>query len=112
MATRARIGVLHPDGSVTSIYSHWDGYPSVVGNILAENYSSEDLASQLVRMGGVFALEGTIEESIFYHRHRDEDLQIAESFNQMAFVQLARGCGAEWAYLWEDGRWRTYRIGV
>jgi butyrate kinase len=111
MATRARIGVLHPDGSVTSIYSHWDGYPEGVGKTLAENYSSEDLAKRLVAMGGVSVLEGTIEESTFYHRDRDEDLEIAESFNRMAFLQLAEGCGAEWAYLWTGNSWSTYRIG-
>jgi hypothetical protein len=111
MATRARIGVLNPDGSVTSIYSHWDGYPAGVGKTLTGNYLSEARAKRLVAMGGVSVLEGTVEESTFYHRDRDEDLEVAESFNQMAFLQLARGCGAEWAYLWEDGRWRTYRIG-
>jgi len=111
MATRARIGVLNPDGNITSIYSHWDGYPDGVGQTLAGNYSRQDLAKRLVAMGGVSALEGTIEESTFYHRDRDEDLEIAESFNRMAFLQLAEGCGAEWAYLWEDEGWRTYRIG-
>ena len=110
MATRARIGVLHPDGSVTSIYSHWDGYPNGVGKTLAESYSSQDLAKRLVAMGGVSVLEGTIEESTFYHRDRDEDLEIAESFNRMAFLQLAEGCGAEWAYLWAGNSWSTYRL--
>jgi len=111
MATRARIGVLHPDGSVTSIYSHWDGYPNGVGKTLAENYSSEELAKRLVAMGGVSVLEGTIEESTFYHRDRDEDLQIEESFNETAFLKQSERDGAEWAYLWKGGSWSTYRIG-
>jgi len=110
MATRARIGVLNPDGSITSIYSHWNGYPEGVGKTLAESYSRQDRAKRLVAMGGVSVLEGTIEESVFYHRDRDEDLQIEESPNETAFLKESERDGAEWAYLWKGGSWSTYRL--
>ena len=110
MATRARIGVLNPEGGVVSIYSHWDGYPDGVGKTLTECYGREDRAKRLVAMGGVSALKGTIEESTFYHRDRDEDLEIEESPNEAAFLKLAEKSGAEWAYLWTGESWRTYRI--
>jgi len=110
MATRARIGVLHPDGSVTSIYSHWDGYPNGVGKTLGENYSHQDRAKRLVAMGGVSVLEGTIEESVFYHRDRDEDLQIEESPNETAFLKQSERDGAQWSYLWKGDSWSRYRM--
>lgn len=36
MSTRSRIGYVEKDGSVVSIYSHWDGYPGNAGQILTE----------------------------------------------------------------------------
>ena len=38
MSTRARIGIVRPNGSILSIYTHSDGYISHHGPILLEHY--------------------------------------------------------------------------
>ena len=45
MATRARIGLELKDGSVLSVYHHWDGYPEWLGRILKTHYNGKSLAS-------------------------------------------------------------------
>lgn len=56
MGTRSRIGILEPDGSVTSIYTHWDGYPSHHGPILRDNYATEENVRALIALGDLSVL--------------------------------------------------------
>ena len=51
MATRARIGLELKDGSVLSVYHHWDGYPEWLGRILKTHYNGKSLASELIDGG-------------------------------------------------------------
>src|SRR4029450_988789 len=53
MATRARVGVRNEDGTVTSIYTHWDGYPEHHLPILTEAYATEERARALIALGDV-----------------------------------------------------------
>ena len=40
MATRGRIGIKLSDGSILSIYHHWDSYPQWLGVNLVKNFNS------------------------------------------------------------------------
>ena len=51
MGTRARIGIEHQDGSITSVYHHWDGYESWLGVKLNELYNTREKATQLIEGG-------------------------------------------------------------
>jgi hypothetical protein len=51
MATRARIGIQLKDGSILSVYHHWDGYPEWLGRILNTHYNSRSLAAELIDGG-------------------------------------------------------------
>ena len=51
MATRARIGIELKNGSVLSVYHHWDGYPEWLGRILKTHYNSKELAAELIDGG-------------------------------------------------------------
>lgn len=62
MGTRARIGILEPDGSVTSIYSHWDGYVSHHGPILRDHYKTEAKVRALMALGDISKLDVEIGE--------------------------------------------------
>lgn len=50
MATRSLIGIVNKDGSITSIYNHFDGYPQGVGVQLALNYGEKE-AKRLIKLG-------------------------------------------------------------
>lgn len=56
MATRSRIGMLQSDGSVKSIYCHWDGYPQNNGNILFEHYTDIEKVKSLIELGSISSL--------------------------------------------------------
>ena len=51
MATRSRIGIELKDGSVLSVYHHWDGYPEWLGRMLKTHYNSRSLAEELIDGG-------------------------------------------------------------
>jgi hypothetical protein len=51
MGTRARIGLELKDGSVLSVYHHWDGMPSWLGRILTTHYNTKSLVEELIDGG-------------------------------------------------------------
>jgi hypothetical protein len=61
MATRSRIGIENQDGSVTSIYCHWDGYPSGNGKTLVQHYRDRSKVEALIALGSISSLEESIE---------------------------------------------------
>ena len=56
MATRSRIAIENQDGTVLSIYCHWDGYPSHHGPILLENYTTQEKVESLIALGSISSL--------------------------------------------------------
>lgn len=62
MSTRSRIGILEPDGSVTSIYCHWDGYVDHHGPILRDHYKTEAKVRALMALGSISSLGEEIGE--------------------------------------------------
>jgi hypothetical protein len=56
MATRSRIGLELADGSILSIYCHYDGYTEFNGAKLVENFNSYEKASELVDLGDISCL--------------------------------------------------------
>jgi hypothetical protein len=85
MATRSRIGITNPDGTVTSIYCHNDGYPEHNGKILAESYQDPEKVKALIALGNISSLDESIEcpeghsfdnriagHTVAYHRDRKE----------------------------------------
>lgn len=51
MGTRALVGIEREDGTVKTIYSHYDGYPSGVGKTLVDWYDCVDRMTDLVERG-------------------------------------------------------------
>lgn len=56
MSTRSRIGMVQPDGSVKSIYCHWDGYPQNNGIILIKHYTDIEKVKSLIELGSISSL--------------------------------------------------------
>ena len=87
MATRSRIGIQKEDGSVTSIYCHWDGYPDHNGKLLLSNYTEREKVEELIALGSISSLRANVapdsdhsfekpqeDVTVAYHRDRGEDL--------------------------------------
>ena len=56
MGTRSRIAMRNEDGTFTSIYCQWNGYPSWMGRILLENYTDEQSVHKLIALGDISIL--------------------------------------------------------
>jgi hypothetical protein len=119
MGTRSRIGMMNEDGSITSVYCHWDGYPSHNGVILLENYQDPEKIKMLISLGDLSSLEkklipeGNVVHSfedpadgvcVFYGRDRKENgTNCKVSANMKEFIEIADWC--DYCYIFEAGVW-------
>lgn len=122
MATRSRIGIEREDGTIVSVYCHWDGYPEHVGRILNENYYDREKAEQLVALGDLSSLAQRPEPdgiehhsftqpaegvTVAYHRDRGEEFSQRIDSDRAAWEASDL---EEYGYLFtREGEWITYR---
>ena len=57
MATRALVGYLNPDNTITTTYNHYDGYPENLGKALDRHYSTDKEANSIANMGYITFVE-------------------------------------------------------
>lgn len=103
MATRSRIGIKNPDGTIVSVYCHWDGYLSNNGRILLNSYNHEDYVYELMTKGDMSFLDDSVSNCKFYEdsraiAHKSEDEFIKE--------------GEDYNYLFKDGKWYYNKYSV
>jgi hypothetical protein len=113
MATRARIGIANSDGSVTSIYAHWDGYPEHHAPILLQHYAEEESVRALIELGDVSVLGESIGEKcdfdngppsgqcLAYGRDRGEEDVAARNHASNDWPDS----GQDYEYIWRVGTW-------
>ena len=114
MATRGRIGIQLADGSILSVYSHWDNYPSFAGAKLVENFNSYEKASDLIDGGDVSCLwtnAGWNNETLpvtgpLYYSSRGDvtEPRLDETLDEYL------SNGEEYAYLFANGEWVCYNL--
>lgn len=68
MSTNAMIYAKQKDNSVKGIYLHWDGYPSWAGQILLDNYTTDEKVQKLIALGGLSTLGKNPEPSELIRR--------------------------------------------
>ena len=120
MGTRSRIGKVQEDGTVKSIYCHWDGYLSNNGVLLFDHYQDPDKIDALLNLGDISSLDQEIGEKqdfdspqkgtvVAYGRDRGEedvDARVDESVE--IFVHQIGDSWEEYTYLYQDGAWVCY----
>ena len=118
MSTRARIGVMNADKTVTSIYTHSDGYISHHGPILLTHYDTEAKARELLALGALSRLAGNLGERhdfyTSYTKHPDwccaysRDRSGLSSTKDAAFTHtLEEFPGEEFNYLFRNNKWEV-----
>ena len=101
ISTRSRIGILKKDGSIESVYCHYDGYLDGVGRTLHNYYSNYEDIKELLQLGDISSLkekvksDGTSKDDVTIAYHRDYGEQNKElkskinkdlnEFNEMLF---------------------------
>lgn len=74
MSTRSRIGLELADGSILSVYHHYDGYPEWLGTKLNEHYTTKQSVSELIDGGDMsVCLDDDGNPNPIYYSQRGED---------------------------------------
>jgi hypothetical protein len=113
MATRSRIGIQFSDGSILSVYCHWDGYPEFNGVKLVEHFNSYEKAAKLIDGGDISALwtnAGWQNETLpvtgpLYYSSRGEDCPPRYDLSLKTYL----ASGEEYAYVFA-GKWVCYNL--
>ena len=105
MATRARIGLELKDGSVLSVYHHWDGYPEWLGRILKTHYNGKSLAAELIDGGDMSTCWAENKEPEYYSARGENcpprlDNNLEEFFSD----------NEEYSYIFRNGEWVCYNM--
>ena len=115
MATRSNIAYKTPEGTIRSVYAHWDGYVANNGKILEENYQDQAKIEALVALGSISSLGAELGEkqdfndrstqkddwTLAYNRHRGEELHVSEYADIPSWIDDME----EYAYLWNGKEW-------
>lgn len=114
MATRGRIGIELSDGSILSIYSHWDNYPEYNGRILRTHYNTREKVEELIDSGDCSSIWT---DSIWGKPRTDGKKYGIEPYSARGDVTEPRydmslvtylANGEEYAYIFKDGEWVCY----
>ena len=103
MATRSLIGIKMSD-VVKTIYCHWDGYPSGVGQTLVNNYNTPEIVDELIELGDLSSLGETPVSCYAYHRDRNEPYDMVEP-REVYYSELntlASDYDAEYVYVFNN----------
>jgi len=115
MATRALIGYLNDDNTITTTYNHYDGYPENLGVALDKHYNTDAKAKEIANMGYISYIDpetGDIEANNSDRPSTigDDDLTSSLQF----FKKEAEG--VEYVYLFAPsitgGEWLTSKTSL
>ena len=113
MATRALIGYLNDDNTITTTYNHYDGYPENLGVALDKHYDTDAKAKEIANMGYVSYVNpetGDIEAN-----NSDSPVTVGDEdlISSLQFFKEAAD-GTDYAYLWapQTGDWMHARTSM
>tara|TARA_B100000131_G_C17851229_1_gene506027 strand:- start:168 stop:629 length:462 start_codon:yes stop_codon:yes gene_type:complete len=128
--TRWNVGIESPNGKVTAVYGHYDGYPEYVGKLLKQYYRNPSVIKQLIKLGkqGISTLGKKIGKkhafdmpydekeklgyTTFYGRDRGDSGNMTTTFkniNDFGDTFMKSG-GAEFGYVWstKENKWYMF----
>jgi hypothetical protein len=116
MATRGRIGIELKNGSILSVYHHWDSYESWLGRILKTHYNTRAKAAELIDGGDMSSAwtncgwnNETIEQGPLYYSSRGEDCP--PRLDKDLCEYLLPDNSEEYAYVFNrNGEWVCYNM--
>lgn len=101
MSTRSRIGYKE-NNEITSIYCHFDGYPSGVGSVLKSSHNSLEVVKALTSIDYLLVSSPDKDVTVAYGRDRGESGTEARVTTEDVFYG---GLSEEYNYLFQDGIW-------
>lgn len=122
MSTRCRIGIKNEDGTIRSIYCHFDGYPDGVGQTLLDSYMDVERINKLLDLGDISCLGSepvsdskywdpfaavTNQDYTLAYKDRGEDCPAEISKDKEDYYVLAEGCDYVYIFYPENASWRV-----
>ena len=115
MATRARIGIQNDDGTIRSVYHHWDGYPEWLGKTLRQHFDTVDKVNTLIDGGDMsscytnlgFNNETRETTGPLYYSERGENVPAKVNTNFDNYMQY-NNASEEFYYLFLNDEWKCY----
>jgi hypothetical protein len=116
MATRGRIALELSDGSILSMYNHYDSYPSWAGRILQTHYNTQEKVESLIDGGdvsclwtdeGFYTSGGATKRDYsgpLHYSERGEDCPPRLDKDMEEFFSD----GEEYSYIFRNGNWFAY----
>jgi|APGre2960657505_1045072.scaffolds.fasta_scaffold153300_2 hypothetical protein len=103
MGTRSSIGIENKDGSVRTIFCHYDGYPSYTGKRLLQTFYNREFAEALVSEGNrtcIYNDDEVKRENNLY----GEPSNLFDTTDQ--WITVIDGAFIDYCYLFkQDGLW-------
>ena len=118
MSTRSRIGLQLDNGSIVSVYHHWDGYPQWLGVTLKAKFNTRDKIEELIDGGDMSSCDSNDdwdrkelgETAPLYYNDRGEKTEPRLDLNFDDYVNNANAC-EEYVYVFTtDNKWECYEI--
>ena len=116
MATRARIGIQNDDGTIRSVYHHWDGYPEWLGKTLRQHFGTSSEVTTLVDGGDMSSCRTNLgfsnesrDTAPLYYSERGETCPPKVNADFDAYM-LEYKAGEEYNYLFVNNEWKCYRL--
>ena len=122
MSTNSRIGIRLPDGSILSVYHHWDGYPEWLGVTLKQQYNTREKVEELIDGGNMSScysdntwdIDVKCDPRPLYYTERGESLDDNApklSKNEKEYLVTTDKCCGEFAYIFElNNTWRCIEL--
>jgi len=111
MATRSRIAYRDADtGIFRSVYVHWDGSPDTRMPLLTEHWNTLPAVTELISNGDISSLTDTMEDTIFYHRDRNESLNMMVSESLAELVWDTGKMTEEYLYIFDNNEWQVKEV--
>jgi len=117
MATRSRIGLELKNGSILSVYHHWDGYPEWLGRILTTHYNTRAKAAELIDGGDMSSAwtnagfnNETVEQGPLYYSQRGDNCPPRLDADLCEY--LLPNNNEEYAYVFRNGQWVCYNMNL
>ena len=127
MSTNSRLGLRLEDGSILSVYHHWDGYPEWLGVTLNQQYNTREAIAELIDGGNMSCcwtqsgweiedeeqLKGLPFQPLYYTERGEslEDNAPKLSKDEKEYLVTTDKCCGEFAYIFElNNTWRCIEL--
>lgn len=122
MSTRSRIAIKKHDGTIASIYCHFDGYPQCTGSILQKHFKDPAKINQLMELGDLSCIAPEIGKKhdfdnpnpnwcLAYGRDRGEGrLEPQTHSTERDLLDATTGSWGQYAYLFDGREWKMCNL--